>query len=360
MGRYTNKQITWAGIILTLFFTVLGWPRIQERLWPSTPVSEEATFQVRVESEETGAPISGAKVTLEMGGGFQPVVELAGTDGYASFDIESSRVGKRGRLIVESKGYGPEDKPIDLFGNELAHIVSLKPSISNTPTILVSASPTPSEPTMIVAPTQTRNSEIVGPTQTRNSDGMVMVYVPSGTFLMGSNNGEADERPVHEVTLNGFWIDRTEVTNEQYAQCVNAGQCSPPTYAGSKTRDEYFGKSEYVNYPVIFVEWVDAANYCRWVGAQLPTEAQWEYAARGPDAKEYPWGNEFDPARLNSCDINCSRPEADRTGNDTFPDTSPVGSFPNGASWVGALDMAGNVWEWCMGMACGLVWRLPL
>jgi serine/threonine-protein kinase len=180
----------------------------------------------------------------------------------------------------------------------------------------------------------------------REKDDMVMVYVPGGTFQMGSTEGESDEQPVHTVTLDGFWIDRAEVTNAQYARCVAAGKCGAPSILSSATRSSYYGDSRYGDYPVIYVSWNDATAYCAWAGGQLPTEAQWEYAARGPEGRIYPWGNEFNEARLNYCDVNCPSDGADKTANDGYADTAPVGSYPGGASWVGALDMAGNVWEW--------------
>jgi len=157
---------------------------------------------------------------------------------------------------------------------------------------------------------------------------MVMVYVPGGTFQMGSNDGDSNEQPVHEVTLYSFWIDRTEVTNAQYARCVEDGKCSTPSDLSSYARDSY-----YVDYPVIYVSWDDANDYCTWADAQLPTEAQWEYAARGSEGRKYPWGNEQPNAQLLNYNANLG-------------DTSKGGSYPDGASWVGALDMAGNVWEW--------------
>jgi serine/threonine-protein kinase len=186
----------------------------------------------------------------------------------------------------------------------------------------------------------------IGSTKAREKDGMVTVYVPGGTFQMGSTEGESDEQPVHKVTLDSFWIDQTEVTNGQYARCVAAGKCSPPLPLSSGTRSSYYGDSQYDNYPVIYVSWDDATNYCAWAGGRLPTEAQWEYAARGPEGRVYPWGNEFDGTKLNYCDAKCLFGDVDKTADDGYADTAPVGSYPGGASWVGALDLAGNVWEW--------------
>ncbi len=170
-------------------------------------------------------------------------------------------------------------------------------------------------------------------TGTRPTDDMVMLYVPGGTFQMGSTEGGAHEQPVHSVTLDGFWIDQTEVTNAQYARCVAAGVCSPLFQLSSWTRDSYYGNGQYDEYPVIGATWDDATTYCQWAGGRLPTEAEWEYAARGPDGHVYPWGN--DPP--NDTLANYAR---------NVGDTTKVGSYPDGQSWVGAMDMAGNVWEW--------------
>jgi formylglycine-generating enzyme required for sulfatase activity len=170
-------------------------------------------------------------------------------------------------------------------------------------------------------------------TWTRPADGMVMFYVPGGIFQMGSAEGNPDEQPVHSVTLDGFWIDETEVTNAQYARCVATSVCSSPSESGSYTRDSYYEDNQYDDYPVIWVSWDDATTYCQQVGGRLPTEAEWEYAARGPDGHVYPWGNDLPNENL-----------ANYGGN--VGDTTKVGSYPDGQSWVGAMDMAGNVWEW--------------
>jgi formylglycine-generating enzyme required for sulfatase activity len=177
----------------------------------------------------------------------------------------------------------------------------------------------------------------LGATWIRPADGMVMVYVPAGEFEMGSTEGDDDEQPVHTVALDGFWIDQTEVTNAQYRRCVQAGDCSPPTDGGSRTRVSYYGTSNYENYPAIYVTWNRAAEYCAWAGGRLPTEAEWEYAARGPEGYTYPWGDGAP---------DCSK--ANYWGQDggCVGDTTAAGSYPAGASWCGALDMAGNVWEW--------------
>ena len=210
-----------------------------------------------------------------------------------------------------------------------------------------------------------------GDTWTRPADEMKMVYVPAGKFKMGTDDeglkyaqqlcikygGDyaiatcrpvvfADERLAHTVVLDGFWIDRTEVTNKQYRRCVEAKACTPPVDSSSYTRKSYYGNSVYDNYPVVWVNQQQAADYCKWAGARLPTEAEWEYAARGPEGRIFPWGNTFDGKRLNYCDVNCTAGPNDKTVNDGYADTAPVASFPTGVSWCGALDLAGNVREW--------------
>lgn len=194
--------------------------------------------------------------------------------------------------------------------------------------------PAPTEaPTAKPTEEPTTEGPSLGDTWTRPADGMVMVYVPAGEFQMGNAEGDAREQPVHTVALDGFWMDRTEVTNTQYRQCVEAGACDPPARVASSSCASYYSNSAYDDYPVINVTWHQAVAYCEWAGVRLPTEAEWEYAARGPEGWIYPWGDDWDASRLNSLHAGLGDP-------------TEVGSYQAGASWCGALDMAGNVWEW--------------
>ena len=196
-------------------------------------------------------------------------------------------------------------------------------------------------PTLATTPLPTFTSTPglqVGSTEVSPIDGMTLVYVPAGEFMMGSNTGDSDELPVHTVNLDAYWIDKTEVTNALYTACVQAGACQPPMKTDSFTHANYYGLPRFSNFPVINVNWDDAQTYCGWAGRRLPTEAEWEKAARGTDGRIYPWGND---------DPTCSL--ANYYPNGQFAcvgDTRAVGTTFSGVSPYGALDMAGNVAEW--------------
>ncbi len=162
----------------------------------------------------------------------------------------------------------------------------------------------------------------IGQESTNAVDGAVMVWVPAGEFTMGSDNGSPDEKPAHQVYLDGYWIYKNDVTVAQYRKfCEVTGRNMP--------EEPKWGWQD--DHPIVNVTWYDAAAYALWAGVALPTEAEWEKAARGTDGREYPWGNEWDAAK---CQFNKQA-------------TAPVGSYPAGISPYGCLDMAGNVWQWC-------------
>jgi len=182
------------------------------------------------------------------------------------------------------------------------------------------------------APAAPPHAGSLGETWPRPADGMEMVFAPAGTFPMGNPDpgvASGDEAPVHQVTLDAFWIDRTEVSNAEYALCLEAGACATPRYWD----EPVYQRFRRDDLPVIGVDWDDAVAYCEWAGARLPTEAEWEYAAAGPEANDFPWGNDL--------------PTCDEAQWALCPgEVVPVDSLPAGASWVGAVNMAGNVWEW--------------
>ena len=165
-----------------------------------------------------------------------------------------------------------------------------------------------------------------------DAQGVPMRLVPAGDFSMGSENGNSDEKPAHTVYLDEFYMDKYEVTNGLYKACVEAGACDPPADTTSYTRSTYYGNAEFDNYPVIRVDWNQAAAYCGWREGKLPSEAQWEKAARGTDGRTYPWGEGIDKTFANY--------------NSDIGDTTGVGSYESGVSPYGIYDMAGNVWEW--------------
>ena len=207
-------------------------------------------------------------------------------------------------------------------------------------------------PTPLVAGTAEPGAEVTRtPTVTENervraADGAIEIYIPAGEFMMGcdpAHNGGygcfQDELPLREVYLDAYTIDKFEVTNRQYALCVQAGACPDLLYKYSETRPSYYGNPTYDNYPVVAVSWSEANAFCQWVGGSLPTSAQWEKAAHGEESMAYPWGDE-----LPNCGLSNTFDE--KAGKACVGDTSEVGSYPDGASPYGVLDMAGNVWEW--------------
>lgn len=196
----------------------------------------------------------------------------------------------------------------------------------------------------------------IGQRWTSPADGMTLVCVPAGSFRMGIYGSEEDEAPVHDVHLDAFWMDETEVTNAQFTDFLNQLQefsvegntvnvTKRPYYMlDNPTKDwvdrisydksKFTTVGQYQDHPVVMVTWLGAEAYCHSVGRRLPTEAEWEMAARGQTNNLYPWGNSWVNANANSGQY------------DAYKQTAPVGSFPEGISPYGALDLVGNVWEW--------------
>jgi serine/threonine protein kinase len=197
-----------------------------------------------------------------------------------------------------------------------------------------------------------------------------MVVVPAGTFTMGSDTEGADEKPAHAVALNAFCLDTTEVLVSEYDECVAAKKCTPASktvsWAGIKPEEKELwsqacnaGRGD--DYPINCVSWDDGDAYCQWAKKRLPTEEEWEYAARGKEGRVYPWGNEPPTAkRLNACGAECAKSSrlADQgyvplfSESDGFELTAPVQSFREGRTPEGIFDMAGNVWEWTASHYC--------
>jgi formylglycine-generating enzyme required for sulfatase activity len=197
-----------------------------------------------------------------------------------------------------------------------------------------------------------------------------MVLVPAGEFRMGLSDDQIDElvrlecarylendsppsfscnewysvlaaaSPQHQVYLSAFYVDLHEVTNDEYRQCYDAGVCSGPH------NSYYFLSRGYGAYPISSISWFQAGVYCEWAGKRLPSEAEWEKAARGTDGRLFPWGDEFDAGRANLCDARCPYLWSDPFVDDGFTAAAPVGSYPAGVGPYGTFDMVGNVWEW--------------
>lgn len=225
-----------------------------------------------------------------------------------------------------------------------------------SPAGVTEAPPGPSPEVVLPLPT----SEWPG-TRIRSHDGMPQVFVPAGEFEMGSSHLEGAQ-PRHRVALDAFWLDRTEVTNAMFSAFLNerGNQVEEGVSwlePGAGHRGIVYGHIQedggvflpepgYEDHPAIEVSWYGAAAYCAWAGGRLPTEAEWAYAARGPESWAYPWGDTFDGSLANYCDRHCTYDWRDLHSDDGFAEWTAVGSYPGGASWCGALDMAGNVWEW--------------
>lgn len=197
-----------------------------------------------------------------------------------------------------------------------------------------------------------------------------MAHIPEATFAMGSDEGQPDEKPVHQVHVHAFDMDVTEVTVAEYAQCVAQGACVQApvhvqwpgvTDADHQLEDELCNgdRSDRRDYPVNCVDWSMATAYCAWAGKRLPTEEEWEYAARGPEGRRFPWGDaQPSPDALNGCGDECVHAMRARgkplqglyRGDDKWPFTAPVARFAPGP--FGLHDMAGNVWEWTASRYC--------
>lgn len=231
------------------------------------------------------------------------------------------------------------------------------PSVTPTRTPLASPTkipatfpPVPSPIPTLSAPTLT--PETFQPAHEVTRAGIVMVSIPGGTFNMGSDAVDT-EKPIHPVTLSAYYIDKFEVTNASWAACVATGACSPPGSTDGYDGQPYYGVDALNSYPVIFVSWFNADAYCHWRDARLPTEAEWEMAARWNPSTgavtTYPWGDDWNPANLNYCDSSCLNTDPrfkDTSYNDNWPQMAPVGSFTADVSPSGVVDMGGNIAEW--------------
>ena len=258
---------------------------------------------------------------LETGASVASTV-LAGTAPRACSSSETFTEGQMMKAV-----YG--DMPSPLTADWVIRALHEQPGLAvlpPTPTPTPRPTLTP-RPTSTLAPTvevaslaqQTVEHNADWQPYTQVFDGVKMVMVPAGCFMMGSSAGQDDENPVHEVCFDHpFWIDRIEVSNEQFDDLGGLSAAQWPTFP---------------DHPVTYITWAEASVYCASRGGRLPTEAEWEYAARGPDDLRFPWGNEFSADNIVYA-------------WSSYGNTEKVGSKPSGVSWVGALDLSGNVSEW--------------
>jgi formylglycine-generating enzyme required for sulfatase activity len=281
-----------------------------------------------------------------------------GNSGGPLVDAQGQMVGLiLGERGEERGGLGMAMKAdfVKLFVGPWIGELPSSPVATAKPTPPVPQPPAPAPRTPATAPKPATPSQVI-----RGKDGKEMVLVPAGNFAMGSGARDieaafqavkridptaerywfSDETPAHLVTLDAFFIDRYEVTVGEYRSFIRAtGHRALPDWIKTVAPED--------RHPVVQVSWEDAVAYCQWAGKRLPTEAEWEKAARGTDGRQYPWGNEPpDGRRANFCDRRCDRGWKDATEDDAYQYTSPVGSYPAGVSPYGVHDMGGNVWEW--------------
>jgi len=274
---------------------------------------------------------------------------------------------KREKAPLQRKWLTPAIITLVLVGMVLGGVFgipALQPQPENTPEPIqvpvtqAEQMRTPTnEETATVVPSSTPTKDSIPtalplPTEITDDFGVEMVLVPEGEFKMGFGrmvthsdwltptvprvNRENAHLPVHAVYLDSYYIDKYEVTNLLYQECVGSGSCNPPFQSSSYSRKKYYGDSEFDDYPVVYITREMASTFCNWRGARLPTEAEWEKAARGTDERLFAWGNGY-----SSCDhANITH------GNPCVGDTTQVGSYPNGVSPYGVYDMTGNVMEW--------------
>jgi ribose transport system permease protein len=239
--------------------------------------------------------------------------------------------------VLEKAAQRPSPTPISVAGPGTPTVAALPTATPTSAKVLPTPTPMPPPPTPTPMPTSTLVPTSAAaeapaePTPFPVTD--IMIEIPAGPFTMGSDTGKEDEAPAHQVDLPAFQIDKFEVTNADFAQFVQATGYQTDAEQEGRSKNWQSAVEDKDNHPVVFVSWNDASVYCEWVSKRLPTEAEWEKAARGTDGRTYPWGNDWDPAKAN----------VKETG---LRGTASVGSFGGGASPYGVEDMAGNVWEW--------------
>jgi len=338
----------WAGLAIAAAAVLLvawaGWQFGMRGAMPGTSPQDSATQSAAAGAVETPSPTAGvvsdepaaqggasaqtaqdtldATATLATEGELEPTDTPGVTDTPEPTDTPDATDTPAFGLVAPGGGdatataTATNDNPILVPGGLQVSDAAQTPS----PTAAILAAP------VLAGETANVDAPAAGATRVNEMDGAIYVFVPAGPFTMGTDSGDDDEGPAHTVHVDSFWIMRTETTNALYAACVGAGACTAPG-------NSVWNDPDFADHPVTHVTWEQASAYAVWAGGRLPTEAEWEKAARGTDQRAYPWGSEATSNEL----LNF---------NFAVGSTTPVGSYPAGASPYGALDMAGNVEEW--------------
>jgi formylglycine-generating enzyme required for sulfatase activity len=309
--RQTEPESTpWTGRLTVGNHKVLVWKSGYEQREETLEVTADAPAHLTLSLARSGASaVPAAAANTAVSGTLKIVTEPAG----AQVSIDGEPVGRAPyRKQVEPGTYHLK---VSLKGfSSIEKDITVQPGAEAYDLEKFATEPEAPRPVAVAPADATQTSD--------------MIYVAGGTFSMGSEEGEEDEKPVTHVTLSGFWMDRTEVSVAEYRRCVDAGRCRAPD---SKLLCNW-GLSGRADHPINCVDWSQAKAFCSWKGKRLPTEAEWEYAARGKGRARYPWGE--------------AQPSPKLAQWNGASGTAPIGSHPAGENPLGLRDLAGNVWEW--------------
>lgn len=370
VGWYDRWHLPLA-LLLVLLACLLGYLIALPVPPPTLQSAKPGTVQAGQALELTGTAPSSSVVRL-WDGGRRLDETRADASGVFKFIVPNVAAGTHSfKAVVESNGNAVESAVLNLQAN--APVVAVQPTLTSAPPTATNVPPTakplpptaaptkaPTPPTA-VPPTSTTAptaAHAAGTAQRRGKDNAEMVFVPAGEFTAGSD-------VTRTVYLDAYWLDRTEVTREQFKQFADTTGFKTEAeeqgwgyeYSADKweqvpgltwltPRGPNSSIADQMKHPVGLVTWKDAVAYCTWAGKRLPTEAEWEKAARGTDGRAFPWGNTWDESKVNFCDTNCPYSWKQSSIDDGYSESAPIGSYAQGASPYGASDMAGNIWEW--------------
>ena len=316
---------------------------------PLSKVVERAT---QIDPSRRFADISELKQSLSQSQAASAEPEVIPAPAPAVPPAPAPKAGKRINWVVGCVIAGVILLVLVIVAGWLAYPTVIKLLATRTPTLVPTLARTATLtplPTSTITPTSALPAATFTPAFSptlpalqpllTDPSGVPMALVEAGPFMMGSDYGAADEAPMHTVDLAAFYIDQYEVTNLRYSDCVKAGVCRTPVNQSSKTHPNYYSNPEFADYPVIQVNWEMAKTYCEWRGGRLPTEAEWEKAARGADGRTFPWGDQ---------EPDCSYANFWISGANCIGEVNEVGRYEKSVSPYNIFDMAGNVWEWVL------------